>query len=320
MAHCKDNLTNFDKFEQNKSLMNKELLKQLEEKYEALGENPDNYLKGLLYTKPQNYWDYIEVDTLLSLQKPKTDFKDETVFIVYHQITELTLKLMIHEVRQIIDFTDFSSEKRFIEKIKRLIRYTDLLITSFEIMTEGLDYEDYNKFRMSLTPASGFQSAQFRYLELMCTPILNLVNSQGQNRLSKKPTLDEIFENIYWRDAGYNRETGKTSYTLRAFEERYLKSFKELSITTKGRTLWDQFQKFENPSDHLIFRMKDFDHQYNVQWPLTHLKTAEKFLESKGKTREATGGSPWKKYLHPRYQKRSFFPDLWKNQKILDWV
>ena len=300
--------------------MDKELIKQLVDKYEALGENPENYLKGLLHTKPLNYWDYIEVDTLLSLQKSKTHFEDETVFIVYHQITELTLKLMIHEVKQLNELKDFDSEKRFTEKLKRLIRYTDMLITSFEVMTEGLDYEDYNKFRMSLTPASGFQSAQFRYLELMCTPILNLVNSDGQKRLSEDPSLHEIFENMYWRDAGYNRETGKTSYTLKSFERKYLQSFKDLSVTVKGQTLWEQFQKFENPSDNLIFRMRDFDHQYNVNWSKTHLKAAEKYLSKRGKTRESTGSSPWKKYLHPKYQQRSFFPDLWKNQNILDWV
>ncbi len=314
------NWTYFNKFEIKSNQMNKELLKQLEDKYEALGENPDNYLKGLLHAKPINYWDYIEVGTLLNLQKPKTDFKDETVFIVYHQITELTLKLMIHEVQQLVESSDFNSENIFTEKLKRLIRYTDLLITSFEVMTEGLDYDDYNKFRMSLTPASGFQSAQFRYLELMCTPTLNLVNDEGQKRLSSHPNIDEIFENVYWRDAGYNRTTGKTSYTLRAFENKYLQSFKELAASVKGKTLWEQFLKFKNPSDNLVFRMKDFDHQYNVKWSMTHLKTAAKYLDKKGENKEATGGSPWKKYLHPKFQQRSFFPGLWKKQEILEWV
>lgn len=300
--------------------MDSELLKQIEEKYKVLGENPETYIKGLLYAKPLDYWDYIEVDTLLNLQKPKTQFEDETVFIVYHQITELVLKLMIHEAKQLSDVIDFSSENRFIEKIKRLVRYTDMLITSFEVMTDGLDYSDFNKFRLTLTPASGFQSAQFRYLELMCTPVLNLVNEDGQRILSKTPDLDEIFENIYWRDAGYDRKTGKTSYTLSAFEKKYLQSFKNLALSVKGHTLWEQFSKFENPSDNLIFRMKDFDHQYNVKWSKVHLKTAEKYLQKKGKTQEATGGSPWKKYLHPKHQQRSFFPELWKDENILEWV
>ncbi|WP_019038126.1 tryptophan 2,3-dioxygenase family protein [Psychroflexus tropicus] len=300
--------------------MTNELLKQLKEKYKALGENPETYLKGLLHAKPLNYWDYIEVDTLLDLQKPKTDFKDETVFIVYHQITELTLKLMIHELKQINAHEDFSSEQFFAEKLKRLIRYTDMLITSFEVMTEGLDYDDYNQFRLALAPASGFQSAQFRYLELMCTPVINLVNNEGKKRLTSSPELDEIFENIYWRDAGYNRKTGKTSYTLKAFEEKYLLSFKSLAKSTRGKTVWEQFLKFEDPSENLIFRMKDFDHQYNVKWSKTHLKTATKYLDKKGKTKKATGGSPWKKYLHPKHQQRSFFPNLWKKENILDWV
>ena len=300
--------------------MNSELLKELEEKFKALGENPETYLKGLLYSKPLNYWDYIEVDTLLNLQKPKTEYKDETVFIVYHQITELTLKLMIHEIKQLNDLTVFSSEKPFIEKLKRLIRYTDMLITSFEVMTEGLDYEDYNKFRLALAPASGLQSAQFRELEILSTPVLNLVNEEGHARLSTTPDLDEIFENIYWRDAGYNRQTGKTSHTLKAFETKYLDQFKKLASSVSGKTVWEQYLKFEKPSEHLIFRMKDFDHQYNVSWPKTHLKTASRYLNKKGENKKATGGSPWKKYLHPKHQQRSFFPGLWKEENILDWV
>ena len=71
------------------------LVNQIKEKYEKLGENPETYLKGLLQAKPINYWDYIEVDTLLSLQKPRTNFKDEEIFIMYHQVTELFLKLRI---------------------------------------------------------------------------------------------------------------------------------------------------------------------------------------------------------------------------------
>ena len=73
---------------------NTELIKAIEEKYKSLGENPETYLKGLLQAKPITYWDYIQVDTLLSLQKTRTDFKDEEIFVMYHQVTELTLKMM----------------------------------------------------------------------------------------------------------------------------------------------------------------------------------------------------------------------------------
>ena len=86
------------------------LVNQIKEKYEKLGENPETYLKGLLQAKPINYWDYIEVDTLLSLQKPRTNFKDEEIFIMYHQVTELFLKLMLHEIKQVAVEVNYTEE------------------------------------------------------------------------------------------------------------------------------------------------------------------------------------------------------------------
>src|SRR5690606_28120420 len=133
-------------------------------------ENPDTYLKGLLQAKPINYWDYVQVDTLLSLQKPRTNFADEEIFIMYHQVTELLLKLMIHEIKQVVYKKDIT-ETFLIGKISRMNRYTKMLITSFDVMREGMDYEDYNTFRATLAPASGFQSAQFRLVEIYCTRI-----------------------------------------------------------------------------------------------------------------------------------------------------
>lgn len=129
--------------------------KKIQKKYEELGENPETYLQGLLHAKPIAYWDYVEVDTLLSLQKPRTDFKDETIFIMYHQVTELLLKMMRHEIKQIVEEKKVD-EPFLIEKINRLNRYTTMLITSFDIMKDGMNYDDYNTFRTTLTPASGF--------------------------------------------------------------------------------------------------------------------------------------------------------------------
>src|SRR5690606_42162391 len=84
---------------------------------------------------------------------------------MYHQVTELTLKMMIHEIKQLSEGENLSEEV-WMTKLDRLKRYTRMLITSFDIMKEGMSYEDYNIFRSTLTPASGFQSAQFRILEL----------------------------------------------------------------------------------------------------------------------------------------------------------
>jgi len=291
---------------------------RLKRKYEELGENPETYLKGLLHAKPINYWDYVEVDTLLSLQRPRTDFKDETIFIMYHQVTELMLKMMRHELEQIVEEENITEDFLMV-KINRLNRYASMLITSFDIMKDGMDYDDYNTFRATLTPASGFQSAQFRYIELYCTRLKNLVNDEGKKRLSGQPTIDEYFEHIYWKDAGLNRKTGKKSLTLNQFEEKYLDSFIALAKKIDGITMEDKIKEIPNPSVELKEKLKEFDYLYNVQWPMVHLSTAKHYLDSKGEHKAATGGSEWKKYLHPKYQQRKFFPSLWTEEEKQHW-
>lgn len=294
-----------------------ELIDQIDEKYDDLGENSLNYLAGLLQAKPINYWDYIEVETLLSLQKPRTDFKDEKIFIMYHQVTELVLGMMKHELEQLV--FDDHSEPTWIDKINRLNRYTSMLITSFDVMKYGMNYDDYNTFRATLTPASGFQSVQFRHIETMCTPLENLVNSMGRKRLSYNPSTKEYFEHVYWKDAGYNRKTGEKTLTLRQFEGKYQDELIELANKVKGKTLAEKIAKMNNPSDELIVKFKTFDKLYNIDWPIVHLETAQHYLDQKGGTKEATGGSEWKKYLHPKYQQRRFFPEIWSENEKEIW-
>ena len=77
-------------------------LDQLEAKYGQMGQDMLSYLDGLLYADYLTYWDYIHLDTLLSLQKPQTQFPDENIFIIYHQIPELYFKLSLLALRQLL--------------------------------------------------------------------------------------------------------------------------------------------------------------------------------------------------------------------------
>src|SRR6266704_4910960 len=91
-----------------------EQIQKLRQKYDVMGQDLSSYLDGLLYSDYLTYWDYIHLDTLLSLQTPKTHFKDEKIFIVYHQITELYFNLILWEMEQIIDHESLT-EKFFFE-------------------------------------------------------------------------------------------------------------------------------------------------------------------------------------------------------------
>lgn len=297
------------------------IIQQIEDKYRNLDQSPQTYLEGLYHAKPLNYWDYIEVDTLLSLQKPRTNFADETVFIMYHQVTELVLKLMIHELKQ-ITHPDMKDPSEISLKMGRLMRYTDLLINSFSIMNQGMKYEDYNQFRLSLAPASGFQSAQFRMIEIYSTSIKNLVPGSRKQLIKDDTTTTELFQLIYWQDAGYDRTTGKKSLTLSQFEERYMQDFIRLADDLKYHNLDSKYQSMKKEglvTDEMDKAFRDYDHKFNIEWPMVHLNTAHTYLGKGQSEKAATGGSHWEKYLHPKYQQRIFFPTAWSQQEKDTW-
>jgi len=302
--------------------MNKELIEGIYDRYKGLNLDPETFLKGMMFNKPMNYWDYVEVNTLLTLQKPRTEFKDEFIFIVYHQITELVLRLILHELEQITDETNRPEASVFAEKIGRIDRYTDLLISSFSIMNKGMDYDQYNQFRLSLAPASGFQSAQFRLIEIYFTDIQNLVNERSREQMPANCSLEEKFQYVYWQEAGKDRATGKKSVTLSAFEKQYLPMFIKKANELQGRNVLHVFAQMEKEgtsSPELKEALKAVDRKFNIAWPMVHLETAHTYLSQKGETKAATGGSNWVKYLHPKYQRRIFFPNLLTEEEFRNW-
>ena len=297
------------------------IIDRINEKYKALDQNPETYLQGLLHAKPVTYWDYIQVDTLLTLQKPRTDFSDELIFITYHQIIELTLKLVVHELKQITsgevtDMHDIST------KINRITRYTDLLSSSFSIMNKGMSAEQYKQFRLSLAPASGFQSAQFRLLEILSTDVDNLINERGKKQMPEGTQLKDKFNYVYWQEGGYDRANNKKTLTLQHFEAKYLDEFKQLAAEMEQTNLYRQALKWKENgtiTEEVIQSLRDYDQNFNVNFPMVHLETAHTYLGSGSAQTAATGGSHWEKYLHPMYQRRIFFPAFWSDDELRNW-
>ena len=203
-----------------------ELVKKLEQKYEVMGQDLTSYLDGLLHADYLTYWDYIHLDTLLSLQNPKTQFPDEKIFIIYHQITELYFRLVLLEIEQIA-FDANLTEKIFIMRMDRIIRYFKHLEDSFVIMIDGMEKEQFLKFRMALLPASGFQSAQYRFIELCSTDMINLVAMPDRNGLNDSSSPEQILEQLYWRSGATELKSGKKTLTLQQFEQKYSKEFLE---------------------------------------------------------------------------------------------
>lgn len=297
-----------------------EQIKKLEEKYEVMGQDLSSYLDGLLYSDYLTYWDYIHLDTLLSLQNPKTGFKDEMIFIAYHQHTELFFKLILWEIDQLAQGGKPSVDF-MIERMKRINGYFQILENSFSVMVDGMDKEQFLKFRMSLLPASGFQSAQYRLIEISSTDIINLVDVESREKLKNEDSVDQLIEKIYWRSGATELASGKKTLTLRQFEEKYNKEFINRAEEFKKVNLQKLYQTHfaSSKNQELINEYRTFDVYANVKWRLAHYKSAVRYLQKDPEDIAATGGTNWQKYLPPRFQKVIFFPELWTEEEKQDW-
>ncbi len=296
-------------------------LDQLEQKYGAMGQDMLSYLDGLLYADYLTYWDYIHLDTLLSLQRPKTSFPDENIFIVYHQITELYFKLILQSIEQ-LRAPAALDESLFTRQLERINRYVGLLIDSFEVMVEGMDRDEFLQFRMSLLPSSGFQSGQFRKIEICSTDLYRLVHFTQREKLSATHSVEELYEHIYWRSGATELASGKKTLTLRQFEQKYAQEFIDLAKSTASSNLWQCYLQLQTTgvnTEKIKQLLREYDHKINVQWRLVHLRSAVRYLENKPKVIEATGGTNWQQYLPPRQQQVVFFPDLWLPEEIEKW-
>ncbi|MFN8284660.1 MAG: tryptophan 2,3-dioxygenase family protein [Chitinophagales bacterium] len=294
-----------------------EILAAIDEKYKAIGQDADTHLLGLLYSEPITYWNYINVDALLSLQIQRTQLPDEMIFILYHQINELLFKMMLWEIEQVSRTENITTQK-FSLHLNRISRYFDILTESFNIMRDGMEIEQYLKFRNTLTPASGFQSAQYRKIEFASTELINLIDIRFRATIDRNTPFEHAYDHLYWQAAGKDYATGKKTALLNNFDKRYLEEFITFMKEYNTTNLWTKFKALpeaDQQNEELVKAMRHYDYTINIKWVMAHLNTAKKYIGGG----EATGGSEWQKYMHPKYQKRIFFPELWSKEEVENW-
>ena len=279
-----------------------EQLDQLHDKFEAINQNTSTHLEGLLWAKPITYWDYIQTDALLSLQTQRTTLPDEMVFVMYHQVNELLFKMILWEMNQLCH-NEKPTTDYFTEKLGRISRYFDMLTTSFDIMKDGMEPAQYLKFRNTLTPASGFQSAQYRLIEFSSTDLINLIDNRFRATIDRNTPYDHAFEHLYWQAAGKDYHTGEKSYLILEFERKYKKVFLDWMEEYNTINLWRKFKQLpetDQQNPELVAAMRHYDKTVNITWVMGHFNAA-------------------KKYMLPKYQKRIFFPELWTKEELDNW-
>lgn len=126
-----------------------------------------------------------------------------------------------------------------------------MLTTSFDIMKEGMEPEQYLKFRNTLTPASGFQSAQYRMIEFASTDLINLIDFRFRATIDRNTSYTHALEHLYWQAAGKDHQTGEKSYLLSEFERKY-KEFLSFMEEYNTINLWQKFKQLPENDQKIL--------------------------------------------------------------------
>jgi tryptophan 2,3-dioxygenase len=250
------------------------------------------------------YGEYLKVQELLRLQKPLSDPQehDEMLFIIIHQTYELWFKQILHELEKLQRSTSAGQTWGAVKTMRRVLTILKTLVSQVDIL-ETMTPLEFNSFRGYLQQASGFQSVQFRELEMICGLRSGHVmkaltgNEEELNRLQKRmdaPTLWESFIG-FMRAKGYEtllpkriQRDGLIYDPCEETQEILLKLFRE-----------------DPESANLAELFVDFDEGL-MEWRYRHVKMVERTIG----TKRGTGGSDGSKYLHSTLN-QPIFPDLW---------
>ena len=253
---------------------------------------------------PLTYASYLQMDTLLDLQVPRSDppEHDETLFIIIHQAYELWFKQLLHEFEKLK--ADFSSDSLYgaLHTLKRARTIMKTLVAQTDIL-ETMTPMSFASFRDRLETASGFQSVQFRELEFVLgyrrasMLIHHEEGSPGRARLEARLAERSLYDHFY----DFLQERGA-----------------EIDPALRARDLAQANEPHEGIQDFLVrvYReqpevagllelMTDFDEGLQ-EWRYRHVKVVERTIGNK----EGTGGSLGVEFLRKTLFK-PVFPDLW---------
>lgn len=257
--------------------------------------------------KPPNYFTYagyLQLDSVISAQKPLTDKHDEMLFIIQHQTSELWMKLIIHELRAARAAVKADTLAPAMKMLARVSRIFEQLNNAWDVL-RTLTPDEYTAFRAAFGAASGFQSYQYREIEFLLGNKARHALSAHEDhpaaavlqRALATPSLYD--EAIFLLDRrGFHITPGHLSRDISARYERD-DSTQAAWLTVYQNTAenWDLFALAEKLVD-----LED----YFRRWRFNHVTTVERIIGFK----RGSGGTSGVGYLRSMLEVE-LFPELW---------
>ncbi|HET7658448.1 MAG TPA: tryptophan 2,3-dioxygenase [Bacillales bacterium] len=257
------------------------------------------------FSNRMTYGDYLQLDTLLSSQKRLSGHHDEMLFIIIHQVSELWMKLILHELNAAIGSIRNDELSTAFKQLARVSNIQEQIINSWDVLSTMTPAE-YMEFRGHLGQASGFQSYQYRMVEFA----LGYKTKHVLAIYKKNPELHDRLQEAFKSPGLYDvsiQALARAGFEInhdilnRDYSDPYeadpsvLNAW--LGVYRNVEKYWDLYELAEKLVD-----LED----WLQQWRFRHMKTVERIIGHK----KGTGGSSGVGYLKKVLDHR-FFPELW---------
>jgi tryptophan 2,3-dioxygenase len=247
------------------------------------------------------YGNYLRLADLLAAQAPESDpaAHDELLFITIHQVYELWFKLLLHELTDARD--KMLDGESYIPRVRlrRCLVIEKVLVEQVDVI-DTMTPQDFLQFRTKLSPASGFQSSQFREIEFLSglKDPGYLDRFRGLSDLERARLRRRLDEPSLWD--GFVALLGKAGFGVDTADDRFAAYRTIAGDRERYGHLWD-----------LAEALVDHDQACSL-WRARHVLMAERQIGTKA----GTGGSAGGAYLRSRVELR-FYPELWELRSVL---
>ncbi|GIW30606.1 MAG: tryptophan 2,3-dioxygenase [Meiothermus sp.] len=258
-----------------------------------------------------SYGDYLHLEEILAAQQPLTEAHDEMLFIVIHQVQELWMKLIIHELQSAMGLLAQGVIDPALKMLTRVCRAQEQMSSSWEVL-KTMTPADYLEFRSAFGRASGFQSYQYRLIEFLLGNKEPFMMKPHQHKPAQYRQLEEALKSPSLYDLALRLVAARglavpTEVLERDYSQPYQPSEAVrnawLQIYRQTALYWDLY--------YLAEKLLDVEDNFR-RWRFNHLTTVERVIGYK----QGSGGTAGVPYLK-RALDIVLFPELWQVRTAL---
>ena len=258
------------------------------------------------FSKSMSYGDYLQLDAILTAQKPLSPAHDEMLFIVQHQTSELWMKLMLHELRAAIGHIARDELPPAFKMLARVSKIMEQLVHAWDVLAT-MTPPEYSAMRPYLGQSSGFQSYQYRCIEFSMGNKNRAMLKPHEHRADLLALVQAAYEapSLYDEALRLMARRGlavPASHTERDWTQPYVENDAVeqawLTVYRNPDKHWDLYQLGEE--------LTDLEDAFRL-WRFRHVTTVERVIGFK----RGTGGTGGVSYLHKMLDV-VLFPEIWK--------